>query len=92
MNEHLGVLGPEVGDGKVFLSTTPPGIGHVFLGGFFLAGHAHLFGVDDDDKVARIKVFGKDRLVFSSQNISHLHSKPAQDRAIGINNMPFALV
>jgi hypothetical protein len=33
-----------------------------------------------------------DGLVFSAQDVSHLHGQTAQDRAIGINNMPLALI
>jgi hypothetical protein len=37
-------------------------------------------------------VRGVDRLVFTAQNVGYLHGQSAKHGAIGINNMPLALV
>ena len=86
------MLGAKLCDGGVFFAAFPAGIGHVFLGGLLLAGDADFLGVDDDDKVAGVEVRRIDGLVFPAQNVSHLHGQPAKHGAVGINDMPLALV
>ena len=92
VNEHLGLLRAHLRDGGVFLAALPAGIAHVFLGRLLLAGDADLLGVDDDDEVAGIEVRRIDRLVFAAQNVGDLHGQAAQHGAVGINDMPLALV
>ncbi len=79
-------------DGRVFFAALPAGIGHVLLGGLLFAGDADFFRVDDDDKIAGIEVRRVDRLVFAAQNVGNLRGQTAQHRAVGINQMPLALV
>ena len=86
------MLRAKVGDGGIFFAALPTGIGHVFLVGFFLAGHADFFGVDDDDKVTGVEMRRINGLVFAAQNVGDLHGQTAKNRAVGINNMPLALV
>ena len=43
-------------------------------------------------KITGIKVGGVDGLVFSAQDISDLHGQTAQDRTVGIDDVPLALI
>ncbi len=92
-DEAFLLLCAEFFDGGVLFDAIPAGIAHIFLGGLLFAGHAHLFSIDDDnDKITGVKVRRVDGLVFSAQDIRDLHGQTAQDRAIGINHMPLALI
>jgi hypothetical protein len=91
-DQFFRVAGPHLGDGSVFFATFPAGIGHELLVRLLLAGDKHLLGIDNDDKIAGIQVGGIDRLVLSTKDVGDLGGKAAQDGAVGINHMPFALV
>ena len=91
-DELFRLLGPDLGDGAIFFAAFPAGIGHEFFVEFFGAGEANLFGVDHDDEITRIQVGGENRFVLAAQDVRHLDSETAQDRAVGINNVPLALI
>jgi hypothetical protein len=47
--------------------------------------------VDDDHVVARVDVGCVGRLVLAAQQGGHLRGQPAQDEAVGVNEVPGAL-
>ena len=91
-NELFRGLGAYVGHSAEPLATLPAGIAHELLVGLFFASNGHLFGINDNDKVAGIEMRSEDRLVLSAENICDLDGQTAQDSAIGINHMPLALL
>src|SRR5690606_36886869 len=57
----------------------------------FFTGYNHLAGVDDDNVVPGIYVWGKGGLVLAAKYGSDFRSKPAQGLAFGVNDKPPAL-
>jgi hypothetical protein len=78
--------------GPILFAASPAGVRHVLLVGFLLAGDAHLFGVHDHHEIAGVQVGGKDRFVLAAQNVGNLNRQAAQHRAVGVNDVPLALV
>ena len=70
----------------------PAGIGHELLRCLLLAGHNDLLGIDNDYEIAGVHVRRINGLVLSAQNIGDLRSEAAQDRAVGVNHVPLALI
>ena len=91
-DELLGLFGADLLDGPIMLAAFPAGIAHELLLGLLLAREDDFLGVDDDDKIAGIKVRGIDGLVFPAQNIGSLRRQTAQNGAVGVDHVPFALV
>ena len=91
-DELLGMAGADLGDGGVFFAAFPAGIGHEFLVRFLFAGEADFLGVDHDDEIAGVEVSGINGFVFPAQNVGDLNRQAAKDGAIGIDNVPLALV
>lgn len=92
MDELLGMPVANLGDGPVLLATLPAGVGHVHLVGLLFAGQADLFRVDDHDEIAGVEVRGVDWRVPAAEKIGDLDSETTQDRAVGIDDMPLALI
>ena len=61
------------------------------LGRHLVAAHHDLVGVDDHDVVTGVDVGSEDRLVLAAQDASDLGSEPAEDDALGVDHVPFAL-
>ena len=53
--------------------------------------HHYLVGVHDDYMVAGIHIRGIDRLVLTTQNASNFGTKPTEDEAFGVDNVPVTL-
>ena len=58
---------------------------------FFLARHAHLFGVDDDDVIPHGHVRRIGRLVLAAKNRRDARRQTAKGLALGVNDAPSAL-
>ncbi len=73
----------------VAFATFPAGVGHIFFGDLFIAGEFDLFGIDNDDKVAEVEVGGEARFVLTPENVCYLDSQTAENRAFGVDHVPF---
>ena len=51
----------------------------------------HLGGVHDDDVVAGVDVAGERRLVLAAQHAGDLGRHPAEDKTVGVDDVPGAL-
>src|ERR1035438_8255185 len=71
-DELLGLFGADLLNGAVMLAAFPAGVTHELLLDLFLAGEDDFLGIDDNDKVAGIKVRGIDWFVLPAQNIGSL--------------------
>ncbi len=92
VDEFFGLPGANLGDGSALFPALPAGVSHVNFARFLLAGHADLFGVDDDHEVARIQVRGVTGLVAAPEKVGDLDRQPAQHGAVGVDDMPLPLV
>src|SRR5215212_10434053 len=68
-------------------------VARVPVGDLLLAlapGQPDLGRVDDDHVVAGVDVGGEDRLVLAAQDAGHLGGQPAEDLAVGVDDVPVA--
>ena len=91
-DEPFGLLGADLRDGGVFLAAFPAGIGHELLVRFFFAGDTDFFRVDDNDEIAGVEMRRINGFVFATQYVGNLRGQTTEHRAIGINDVPLALV
>ena len=66
-----------------FVSADVTGKAHITFLFFFLSGEPDFFRVDDNDKIARIDVWGKNGFLFATQQISRFHSDSAEHLVAG---------
>ena len=88
-DEFFRIRSTNLGDGAIFLAAFPAGVGHEFLFRLFRAGHTDFFRVDDHDKISGVKMRRIDGFVLAAQKIRDLNGEPTENRAVGINDVPF---
>lgn len=91
-DQVLRALGANFGHIAIAFATLPTGIAHEHLVGFLLAGEVNFLGINDNNKVTRIQVRGKDRLVLSAKDVGDLDSETTQYSTFGIDDVPFSLI
>ena len=58
---------------------------------FLLAGHAHLFGIDNNHKITGIHVRSNDRFFLAAQEIGGFDRDATKHLVFGVNDPPFAV-
>ena len=61
------------------------------VGVALVAGQLHLLGIDHDDMVAAIHVRGVGRLVLATQDVRQDAGEPAENEAVGVDDVPLLL-
>ena len=85
MNQFFRLMRTNLLNRTVFFAAFPAGVGHELLIRLFFAGHTDLFRIDNDNKVASIKVGRINGFVLAAQNVGNLYGQSAQNRAVSIN-------
>lgn len=91
LDHLLGAAGAQFSYIELFQTAWITGVVLVFLGDLFIAGEAHLFGVDHDDKVTGIDVWGVLRAVLATEDGCDPGAEAAQYFAVSVDHKPFAV-
>ena len=90
-DEALWFAGADLGSGEFFQTTGVTGVVLVDLYVFLIAGESDFIGVDNDDVVAGVDVWGVFRVMFAPEDRGYAGAEAAKGFTVSVNDKPFVV-